>query len=123
MKWFIIGAMFGIIGILFSYFLPSPKDKEVSSTTEAPKKDAAPHPHTQKLWYYLTDDNEQVGPMSFDGLQKRFDETKITESNYVWEDTMEDWKTIEEIPSLKQLLIPEITDDKTPQLVIQEAKS
>jgi hypothetical protein len=93
--WFFLGMLFGIFGLLFIMF----------SKPQAlgPKKAAEPDPmtidvtpkldpiHENKCWYYLDPQNQQFGPMSFDGLKRAWKEGKVEDKTYVWNENLDDW--------------------------------
>ena len=92
--WFGIGFLFGIFGILFLFFSPSRKKKEVPV-------EAAPLPTIQgpsnKFWYYLDPAQQQQGPMSLDALTTAWREGKIDLSTYIWHEDLSDWKPLQEM--------------------------
>lgn len=110
-SWFLIGLILGLIGLIILYLLP-PKLKIAPATSpSAPARDT-PEPITSPsihapsseeafvLWYYLEEDNTQRGPMSFNALQEIWETQAITDSTYVWNETMEGWKTLRDLPEL-----------------------
>jgi len=109
--WFFLGVILGVIGLIILYIIPSKKVSLVmaSSTptpsqqpieiTVSPVEHDSP-PESPILWYYLDKTNEQHGPMSFQALQGAWDDDLITSSTYVWNEKMENWQTLEELPDL-----------------------
>ncbi|CCB89710.1 DUF4339 domain-containing protein [Simkania negevensis] len=112
--WFAIGLFLGAIGLLILYLLP-PKREPLSSV--ATSSSAKPMPEItpqvtpslaqqtpaatpQKLWYYLDEDNERHGPMSFDRLKSAWIEDQVTRETYLWNEDMEDWKVVKDLPDL-----------------------
>lgn len=92
--WFAIGFALGLIGLAVLAFLPVPK------TTPAPQKELGPAFVDKKIeynWYYISPDKETIGPLS----GTRFEELKrrevITESTYVWNESMSEWKKLAEL--------------------------
>lgn len=101
MFWFFLGTILGLIAVLILYLLPS-KIVSVPIEINAPPKEAVAHlPHT--LWYYLDPENNQHGPMSFDALKKAWTSKKINLSTYVWNEKMDEWKVLQNLP--KDLLM------------------
>lgn len=90
--WFFCGFFFGLLGVLFLYFLPVKKQKE--KTVEI-RPTVDPLAHT--IWYYLDEEMKQTGPVSYAILKKAQAEGVITGSTYVWNPDLDDWKTAEEI--------------------------
>lgn len=90
--WFVIGAAFGIFGIFFLFFMPKSKPKAqeepiktIDITPTVPPENQTP------FWYYLTPDNTQQGPISFEGLKAAWKEGKVSPQTYVWNETLKEW--------------------------------
>ena len=111
MIWFVLGAILGLIAIITLYILP-PKaivapaagDPLVLQSMEkemmtGPADDINSRP-PELLWYYLDKEDKQYGPMSFYALQSAWDEDQIIASTYVWNEEMDNWKTLENLPDL-----------------------
>ncbi|NGX50817.1 MAG: hypothetical protein K1060chlam2_00668 [Chlamydiae bacterium] len=126
--WFFLGVILGVIGLIVLYIMPpkkvplpatfstpSPNEKPIDITV-VPIEPPAPTIVPTILWYYLDESNSQYGPMSFSALQGSWDDDKITSSTYVWNEEMENWKTLEELPALlaKIRRTPESGSTKTP---------
>lgn len=94
--WFAIGFAIGLIGLAILAFLPKPKVKEVLPRPVLDQR-------IEYNWYYITQDKETIGPLS----DQRFEELKesgvITESTYVWNESMSEWTKLGE---LVQPLVP-----------------
>lgn len=97
--WFFIGMFLGVFGIFFLFFMPN--KKKILSAAKQPQNDAeitiditpeVPPTQLEKFWYYLAQENEQRGPMSFDALKRAFREGKISQATYVWNEELDDWK-------------------------------
>lgn len=109
--WFFLGILLGVIGLIILYILP-PKKVTLATAPSSnpiipPPIEVSPSligtengPETTTLWYYLDEANKQYGPMSFNALQTAWDEDQMTSSTYVWNEQMENWQTLEEIPDL-----------------------
>ncbi|WP_194846831.1 DUF4339 domain-containing protein [Candidatus Neptunochlamydia vexilliferae] len=95
--WFFLGVALGFIAVVILYLLPS---KVVEKAP--PPQVVAPPLQSQKLWYYLDGEDKRYGPMSFYALQKAWDDDLITAATYVWNEEMENWKRLEELPNLLQ---------------------
>lgn len=101
--WFWIGFVFGILGLIVLLFLPLPTKKKRSTAKIRPTppiplllktKDPT---HTQKLWYYLDQEQNPLGPMSLNALTRAWEEKKIDSSTYVWNELMDNWQIFSEI--------------------------
>ncbi|OGN62231.1 MAG: hypothetical protein A3F40_02565 [Chlamydiae bacterium RIFCSPHIGHO2_12_FULL_27_8] len=102
--WFNIGFFFGIVGLLIILFLKAKKsklliDKKNILTLLEIAKD-------QNYWYYLDTNMKQIGPMSLKALFDKFKIGSISESGYVWNDTLEDWTYLKNIPIFKDYILP-----------------
>jgi len=61
-------------------------------------------PFSQYNWYYLDENRQPTGPIDFVDLEMLWEERKLNEHSLVWNDTMEDWKKVNEIKDLKEVL-------------------
>ncbi len=119
--WFIIGVLFGIIGLLFLFILPDLKKKpkkiievQLNDGNEREveaiaKKEiqAAALPLTD--WYYMNEENEQQGALTLKEIKAQWKKGEIKKSTYVWYEEMEDWQKIYELPDLiKHLELDEL---------------
>lgn len=88
--WFVLGMFFGVFGILFLFFGPKAKKTGDAATIDiTPQFDPS---HSEKLWYYLEQDNRQNGPMSFDALVRALRDGKVSDKTLVWNETLENWQ-------------------------------
>lgn len=51
----------------------------------------------KKLWYFLDQENQTVGPMSFFAFYQKWKEGKIASKTFVWNDSLSEWKQFKEI--------------------------
>jgi hypothetical protein len=102
MNWFIAGVLFGIFALILLFILPIRKRNEQANPAAAPVKKLpkltilAPA-HEEKLWYFLDEEKTQFGPMSFDALSRAWNEGKVRDSTFVWNESMEDWQRFQEV--------------------------
>ncbi len=105
--WLAIGLLFGILGMIALYVLPplnksqNAQGKTVQSNQPVPTPpktnlETLDSSHLNKLWYYLDHDHQQFGPMSIDALSHAWREGKIHKATFVWNEMMENWKSLEE---------------------------
>jgi hypothetical protein len=102
LHWFIWGALFGVFALVTLFLLPL---KKRAASVAAPLPASAPSPLLQvaaptqmgKLWYYLDQQRQQCGPVSFDGLNKQWADGKLQLHSLVWNDELENWKRLEEV--------------------------
>ncbi len=95
---FCLGFFFGVLGLAIVFFLrpkKAPTSVKKIIPPKAPKKEI-----DATLWYYLDKEHKQIGPMSFMLLQDALEKSKINDSSYVWNEKMDDWKKIEELPEV-----------------------
>lgn len=100
--WFVIGVLFGIFGLIALFLLPS---KKISRLPTTPKVENPEGPvlkvrnpgDLDKLWYYLDLKNTQYGPMSLNALGNAWKEGKVDQSTYLWNETLEEWKPLNDL--------------------------
>ncbi len=90
--WFFIGLMCGVLGLLFLIFFPFKKKQ-----TEPVLAQPVPYSYSGKLWHYLDPANTCLGPMSEQKLHDEFKKGIITSSTYLWNQEMDEWKTLEQL--------------------------
>lgn len=86
--WFFLGVLFGVWSLVALFFI-NHKKKETT-----PQKKNDPFLKSDKLWYYLTDDKEQVGPMSLTKLNSLYRTGKIHDNSYIWNEDLENWQKL-----------------------------
>lgn len=91
--WFAAGLFLGALGILAFFFIP----KQVQEPKEVPGPIL--NGPVDKLWYYLDEERQQKGPMSFDALSRALKEGKVKLENYVWHEELPEWKPLKEFTS------------------------
>lgn len=100
--WFFIGFFLGALGffaiILFSNFKKkAPKKKRISVLTlEGPQ---------DKMWFYLDDSHNQIGPLSFQSMKDKVKEGSLQKQSFVWYEGLASWKKLEEL--LKVRMMPQ----------------
>jgi hypothetical protein len=100
--WFFAGALFGILALITLFILPPRKaiNKQVSDEPTAPKAPlltTISPLHVDKIWYYLDQQKKQLGPMSFDALNKAWNEGVVGEQTFVWNEAMENWQYFKDV--------------------------
>lgn len=108
--WLFVGILFGMLGLLFLFILPSCLEEESEEgeslilgegSQKEPKEEAY---YQKKEWFYLNEKHEQEGGVSFDELRKNWIEGKLSDWTYVWAEGMGEWKKIAEMSELKKEL-------------------
>ncbi len=108
--WFILGFVFGLIGLAVLFVLPSLKKKKHPQALQQtpPASPAAPlikkpaievldATHANKLWYYLDESHQQYGPMSINALSQAWEAGKVKPHTYVWNEHLTDWKSFDQV--------------------------
>jgi len=102
--WFFLGMLFGVFGIFFLFFQRPPSNSHPyqnnSRNTDPNTLDITPKLASlakKDFWYYLDDKKNQVGPLSQEKLVENYKKGEIKDNTYVWNDTLEDWKRIEDL--------------------------
>jgi hypothetical protein len=94
-RWFFYGFLFGLLGVLYLCFFVKTEDEAVKQNTPPPQSSNPPLSEA-KFWYYLDTQSEKQGPMSFEALLQAFQEQKISNESYVWNEKLEDWKFLKD---------------------------
>jgi hypothetical protein len=103
--WFYMGVFFGLIAVVVILFLK--KDKKIIHEIKDIKVKIDNsifkiNPLDDKnFWYYLDKDNKQIGPLSLKAIEDNFLNKKINPFTYVWNDTLDEWKKLNELEILK----------------------
>lgn len=103
--WFILGLIFGILGLLALFIMPSlaenSKTSEASqaSAVEIPQSTLAPPvlSNATAEWYYVDSNYTQQGPLSAADIKSLIEAQTITKETLVWCDGMPEWKKLEEV--------------------------
>lgn len=101
--WFLIGMFLGILGLLLLFLLPPLVEQ--TPVVEEKVEEIAPEeegvPDRLKAWYYLDQDRNQIGPLSYNELKK----ANIQADTLLWTEGMPEWKTVAELPRMKEALL------------------
>lgn len=112
--WFFVGLFLGIFGLLLLFIISTLQKRrlqalqrqqkmqtETSQLAPAPSlpslESCVPAESLRRLWYYLDAESRQSGPMSFDAFERDWQQGKIANSTYVWNEELPDWKPFEEV--------------------------
>ena len=118
--WFVAGLLLGILAPLILLFLskvkqqgdglptmsvsqPDPALVQTPSVSVSPE-DALRQHEENKLWYYLDQDHQQIGPVSMIALRELWNRGKLDLNQYVWSEGMEKWEKVDNLPELKVVL-------------------
>lgn len=122
MIWFLLGILLGIFApmILLIFYSDSKKDEsdqtptmsvsnpdpslQQLSTRPSSELDAKSLEAETKLWYYLDQDHQQMGPVSVVALRELWNRGQLELTNYVWSEGMEQWQKVDQLQNLKDLL-------------------
>lgn len=95
--WFLIGFLFGCLGLLAFFFFDRQKQMSRKKAPMAPKPEPKIVGPRDKFWYYVDEKREQNGPMSLDALQKSWKEGKVKKSTLVWNEELPEWKPLKDL--------------------------
>ena len=98
--WFMMGVLFGLLGLLMLALLPK-KEKTLETVEKEPPADTpqfitACPTQIKKFWYYLDEKQTQCGPMSFDALTKAWEKGDLDTQTFVWNEEFDQWKRLGE---------------------------
>ncbi|MES2200414.1 MAG: DUF4339 domain-containing protein [Chlamydiota bacterium] len=57
----------------------------------------------KKLWYYLSNESQTVGPMSFPAFYQAWKKGEISKETFIWNETLSDWTLFKKIFSTTDL--------------------
>lgn len=118
--WFFIACLIGVFAPL-TLFILTMFNNPTEESPDQPTMDVSPPPQPNDLskeqkkdnlekmeedllWYYLTDDHQQFGPVSVIALRDLWNTGRLSLGNYVWSQGMKEWKKIEDLPDLQTIL-------------------
>lgn len=117
--WFIIGVLLGIFAPLILLFFPTIKsesnnglptmtvsnpDPSLQHLPPSPQLEIKRTEEEDKLWYYLDQNHQQMGPVSVIALRELWNRGQLELNSYVWTDGMEQWQKVENLSELKNIL-------------------
>ncbi len=118
--WFILGVLLGIFAPLILLFFPSVKNERSNNgmptmTVSEPDPSLQYLPSTvpnqeelkrqeDKLWYYLDQNHQQMGPVSIIALRELWNRGQLELNSYVWTEGMEKWEKVDHLSDLKAAL-------------------
>lgn len=96
--WFFIGMMCGICGLI-ALFVTTKKKPKVVPVKETITPAVDPKFYST-AWYYVDNARNQQGPIDFSMLKKLIEEEEISKKDYIWCEEWDNWKALQEVPSL-----------------------
>lgn len=118
--WFFLGFFFGLLALIVLLALPKKQLKEALqpvcdknslnkalSTREDEKISLNPSsalPMILKTWYYLSSDEKQIGPISFQKLKNALLTDEIHDRSYVWNESLDNWVRLSDLPEYLEIL-------------------
>jgi hypothetical protein len=96
--WFGIGLFFGVFGLLALWLIAPTIKKEEKKIEKVIEKPSFfyQEENAQKLWYYVNENKEQIGPIQLGSLETLWEEGKISASTYIWTSDWPSWKKMED---------------------------
>ena len=98
--WFFVCFMLGLTALIGLFFFPYFRRKiKKAPLTTAPafEPKQAPRFSEDTLWYYLDNEEKQVGPFSLKRLEEMKGEGVLNNTTYIWNEAFERWKTWETV--------------------------
>jgi hypothetical protein len=95
--WFLLGAIFGLIGLFFLFFSPkskAPATGQKGAKAQVPETPSEKPVQGQLFWYYLDEQRAERGPFSFDVLKKAWHDGRLSTESYVWNPTLDKWQRL-----------------------------
>lgn len=108
--WFAIGTLFGLLGLLLLFLMPSYAEKETPEASNLQPLSPAPvqapfsQDHLQKEWYYMDENHQQQGPIAFGALKQAWEHKQLIPDTFVWCEGMPDWRQIKDVPNFSDAL-------------------
>lgn len=119
--WFMIGFLFGIFAPLVLFYLSfikntgdtngmpgmtvSNPDPELEKSPELHSKDEQKlREEEEKLWFYLDQSHQQMGPVSIIALRELWNRGQLGLNTYVWTEGMQEWQKVDVLVDLKAIL-------------------
>jgi drug/metabolite transporter (DMT)-like permease len=99
--WFCIGFFFGLLGLLFFFFVPR-KKKPIPAAPLKPQPQPYVFGPSDKYWYFLDRAQAQVGPMSYTALSNHWKQGEIKPDTFVWHEDLADWKPLQELIRVRE---------------------
>lgn len=103
--WFVIGLLLGIIGLILVFILPksgskikeSSEDSNLSAKMLSQQEMLLPADYRLKQWFYLTDEQEQLGPFTFDEITEKKKKAVISDNTFLWCEGLKEWHSYSEL--------------------------
>ena len=114
--WFLGGLFFSFLALIALFILPpveiEKKEDDNMGLVENLKEiqelesveddaEQVPSESSNTLWYYLDENNQQLGPMTLQRLVNDWNDKKLKENTLVWNEEMSGWKPLRETSDFK----------------------
>jgi hypothetical protein len=101
-NWYIAGMLFCALAFVVLLFR---RKKSAPPSIPILKVELYPVDLSQKqnLWYYLNEEGKQFGPLRFESFAKAWEEKKVREEFYVWNESLDNWKLFKEVLQITTL--------------------
>ncbi|VHO03873.1 DUF4339 domain-containing protein [Candidatus Rhabdochlamydia sp. T3358] len=95
-NWYIAGVLFCALAFIMVLFQ---RKETLKIPDPVHKPELVPIYLSQReyLWYYLNEAGQQFGPVNFQALTRAWENKKIQEESYLWNEDLEDWKRFKEV--------------------------
>jgi hypothetical protein len=95
-NWYIAGTLFCVLAFIVLLFQHK-KNPKNPNTALKPLLTPIDLSQQQNFWYYFNEKGQQFGPINFQNLTKAWEDKKIQEGFYVWNESLNDWKRFKEV--------------------------
>jgi GYF domain 2 len=107
-KWFMIGMLLGVLGLLLLFLLPNAKEGKLPPAVEESEYsivELEPEPSSKTAfdnqdWYYYDHKKERQGPILSENLKALWKQGEVDEETFLWCEGMTEWKKLETLPDL-----------------------
>jgi len=103
-NWYIAGVLFCALAFIVLLFRRK-KNLKIPDPVYKPELIPIYLPQQENLWYYLDETGQQFGPISLQALTRAWEDKKVQEESYVWNEGLEDWKKFKEVLQITTLKI------------------
>lgn len=98
--WFSSCLIFGLLAFIILIIVHKVREKKQPQVQpplpKAPEFVAEATVENELYWYYLDEDKKPQGPFSFRVLKSKYENCRINESTYVWNEEMTTWAKFKE---------------------------
>ncbi len=93
--WFFVCFMLGLTALIGLFFFPYLRRKIKKAPTSNPDTLKPKPTHyfpANTLWYYLDNEENQLGPFSLKKLEEMKEDGTLNNTTYIWNEAFDQWK-------------------------------